>query len=525
MNWFNRNFGSRPKTNNAVDEQRVRDTNLMRFNPLAFATPDSLSRAITNFSAGNLRDLARILDEFETRDDISRASSRKAYTAVSRCPHKVLVVEGYENDPRAKLHQETLTKFWATVRVVDSFARNAEGGIRLLKKNMAAALSQVWSVHEIVWRPQPDGTLQATFARVPLWYFENRSGRLRFLPNDMALEGVDLEPDGWLVCQGDGVGIAAAVAAMSKRLSLQDWLLYSERCGMPGLHATTPSSKGTPEWASLVQSVAAFGREWSIVTGDGVKVTAIDASAKGTLPYPELVSRMDRVIAALYRGADLSTISAEGQKAGASLQGDETAILDTDTCEMISECLQQQVERAVIRWAHGDLEPLAYIQIQPAANPNLELEMKVDDHLGRFGVPLSTNEMLQRYGRTEYKSGDKGDSAAVLRPDVRLANESGGSGPAAVNEEEDSNRAYEDVALEAISEASRRNLRPVVDRLAEALSLDDEDEFRKALQSIYDDLPKLIEEAGADKDTADLFERILLGAVQQGESQSKGNRP
>ena len=245
-------------------------------------------------------------------------------------------------------------------------------------------------------RPTPPSP--AAHTRFYLWYFENRTGRLRFLESDFALDGRELEPDGWLVCQGDGVGIAAAVAAMSKCLSLGDWLLYCVHSGIPGLHAQTNAQKDSPEWQGLVDSVLAFGREWSLVTGDGVKVNTVDASAKGTLPYPEFVSRMDRGIAALYRGADLSTISADGEKAGASLQGDETSILDTDTCEMISECLQSQVERFVIRWTHGDPEPLAYIQVQPAANPNLELEMKVDAHLGRFGVALSEREMLQRYG-------------------------------------------------------------------------------------------------------------------------------
>ena len=70
----------------------------------------------------------------------------------------------------------------------------------------------------------------------------------------------------WMVTVGDGVGIAAAVAAMSKHLSLQDWLLYSERCGQPGLHARTSAAKGSEAWNALVQSVCNFGQEWALVT-------------------------------------------------------------------------------------------------------------------------------------------------------------------------------------------------------------------------------------------------------------------
>jgi Protein of unknown function (DUF935) len=566
-----------------VNVSRVTTTNQCRVNALTYADPDTLSRAITSFRAGNLRDLSKIIDEFEDRDDITRASSRKAYTAISRCPHQILIREGEEDNPRAKLHQEILTKFWATVQVQDIFARNAIGGMRLLKKNMSEALSRVWSVHEVVWRPQPDGTLQATFTKIPLWYFENRTGVLRYLPTDLSIDGLPLDPGGWLIAQGDGVGIAAAVAAMSKRLSLQDWLLYSERCGQPGLHAKTNAQQGSPAWEGLVNSVAAFGREWQLVTSKDVEMEAVSLHAQGSLPYPELISRMDRVIAALYRGADLSTISADGNQAGASVQGDETRMLDADVCEMVGECLQQQIEPFVIQWVTGDSEPLAYIDIAPASNPNYEMDMKVESHLMGAGIKLSKAEMLQRYGRTE--ATDPNDVAMIATPVQPQVLESVSAAPVPSDEasqtevalngaqiasiisvvkeasagtipkarvlptlkaafplipenvllsivrpilsfepttlanEETADAAYETAALEALAEARAKNLKPAVDALLDAMAIDDDVAFKAALQKIYDDLPAMIETAGQDKETADLMQRILLGAVQQGKGQ------
>jgi len=566
----------------SVDVTRVTSTNQCRFNALAYADPETLSRAITNFRAGNLRDLSKIIDEFEDRDDITRASSRKAYTAISRCPHQILIREGEEENPRAKLHQDVLKRFWATVQVQDVFSNNATGGIRLLKKNMSQALSRVWSVHEIVWRPQADGTLQATFVKLPLWYFENRTGSLRFLPGDLSIDGIPLDPGGWCIAQGDGVGIAACVAAMSKRLSLQDWLLYSERCGQPGLHAKTNAAQGTPAWEGLVNSIASFGREWQLVTSKDVELAPVNLNASA-IPYPELINRMDRAIAALYRGADLSTMSAGGDNAGASVQGDETRMLDADVCEMVSEALQQQVEPFVIQWMLGDAEPLAYIDIQPASNPNFEMDMKVETHLMSAGIGISKAEMLQRYGRTEAT-----DEADTARMAVQAAAPSGVPGDPTVTDEtnqtvvalngaqissiisvvkeasagsipkqsvlptlkaafplipeavllsivrpilsfeatplaneETPDQAYETAALEALAEARAKSLQPAIDALLEALTLEDEEQFKAALQKIYDDLPAMIETAGQDKTTADLMQRILLGAVQQGKGQQK----
>jgi len=91
------------------------------------------------------------------------------------------------------------------------------------------------------------------------------------------------------------------------------------------------------------------------------------------------------------------------------LHDDEADILDADTCEMISEALQQQVEPFVIKWACGDDRPLAYISIQPASCPNVDQDVKVDEFLTRSGVQLSRREVLQRYGRTAYDPDDPDD--------------------------------------------------------------------------------------------------------------------
>src|SRR6185295_17625048 len=91
----------------------------------------------------------------------------------------------------------------------------------------------------------------------------------------------------------------------------------------------------------------------------------IEAKANAsTLPFPALIERADRKIAALFRGADLSSMSSNsGEGTGASLQKDEEEILDRDDASIISETLNE-VERIVIAWHFGaGTEPLAGIKI------------------------------------------------------------------------------------------------------------------------------------------------------------------
>ncbi|MDD3584186.1 MAG: DUF935 family protein [Kiritimatiellae bacterium] len=497
-----------------------------RQDPLRFLDPERLARAIQSFRCGYLREMSDIIDALEERDDTTRAASRKAFAAASRCPHRVMVVEGEERNPRAQLHQDILTRFWAKVEVRDIYARNAPGGMRALKKNMAMALSRYWSVHEITWTPLASGEIRATFWRLPLSRFENRTGALRFLESDGALEGRAIEPGGWLVAQGEGVGIAAAVAATSKRLSLQDWLLYSERCGQPGVHAKTEAAAGSPEWEALLADLNGMVRDWKLLTDKGVELDTVQLATSGTLPYPELIARMDRAIAALYRGADLSTVSGgDGGDVGASLQGDETDILDSDTCEMITEALQRQVDPFVIRWTCGDDEPLAHIAVTLPEKPFTALDLQADETLLRLGARLSKREALQRYGRTEADADEPADALRAPEalppslPPAALPHEK-----AAPALEEADAAAYEAAALEALAAARAGGLETLTDMLLEALDAPDAETLRARLEAAYDALPAMAADESADAASIDLAGRVLLGAVKQGRERPTAER-
>ena len=513
----------------AVSPTRATMEQRMRFNPLMGFDPDRLVRAIDSFRAGDIADLARIIEDLEERDDKMCACSRKMRSSVSRCPHQVLIAEGYEGEEKALKHQEILTKFWGSIKCTSALKRNERGGIRLLKKQMMNSMSQVFAVHEIVWKPKPDGTITADFVSVPLWFFENRTGELRFLPNSSMYDG-EVMPEGeWLVTTGDGVGIAASMAACGKKLSIADWLLYSEHCGIPGLHGKTTAAQGTPAWENMLAGLRSFGREWAMLTDSNSSIDPVSLASTGTLPYKELAEYMDKAISALYRGADLSTMSAGNGDVGASVQGEESDLLEQDACEMLSETLQEQVERFVIRYATGDEQPLAYIQITPVSNPDATKEMEIDKHLVGFGVKLSKNEALQRYQRTEVDDTDETDSPLVAVQQTpsaapwqstdpattALANEKGKEPvakplqndldtPARSAEQEKAKT--QQGASDALLSAFAKDMNPVGKAVALLLEIEDPEERKAAAAKIIENLPSLLAD---DPEMAAVMEEAL----------------
>ena len=286
----------------------------------------------------------------------------------------------------------------ATIRCTSAFNRAERGGIRLLKKQMMSARTHGWSAHNILWHTD-GGTLRAELIQIPMWHFENLTGELRFREHVTDWYGVPLWDGGWLVNSATPIGPAVALACCAKRMSLQDWMLFSERAATPGLLGKTAAAPGTDAWNNLCEMLNRWSRAWVGAVDKDTDITPVSLNT-GTPPMPQLVERMDRAIAALYRGADLSTIS-KGEGLGASLQGEESDMLESDQCAEISEALHEQVDRLVIRYMCGDDEPLAYIWIEPVSKPDVESNTKIDDHLAKFGIRLSKRDMLQRYGRAE----------------------------------------------------------------------------------------------------------------------------
>jgi phage gp29-like protein len=248
--------------------------------------------------------------------------------------------------------------------------------------------------------------LTATFRFVPLWFFENRDGQLKFLADEGATSGVPLEPGAWLVTTGDGLMEACSIAYLFKHLPLRDWLVYCERNGMPGVKGVTDAVPGTAQWEAARDAVEDFGAEFNALMSRGTDISAIDLSTRGELPYPKLIDRMDRAISALWRGSDLTTLSRESGT-GASLQWDEVSILEEDDAAVVSETLNSQVDKFVIKHLFGDVQQRAYVKFMANPRRNISEELNLYRELHRMGVPISINDIRERFNLATPNDGER----------------------------------------------------------------------------------------------------------------------
>lgn len=364
-----------------------------RYNPWRNVTPQILAAALDEYEAGWLRRAALMWENRVRRDDSLAGAVPKRTASVARLPWEIVKVD---DSARAAAHAEKLEALFNNVEAADAIDLDRRGGLREVIKRMASAVFTGWSVHELVWSPGP-GDLRVRAIHVPLYFFERTTGQLRYTGPELSTTGAPLDPGGWMVTAAEPLLPACLVACLFKSLSLSDWVSFSERFGMPGIHGEIDAAPDSPEWTKFGEALEAFANEWVCQTRSGAKINLIEAGRTGDAPFAPMVERMSRSLVMLCRGADLGTISSK-DGAGASLQGDESDLLLEDDAQLISETLQSAIARPAIRHLFGE-EPLAYIELQVPADEDTAAEIAVDTFLLDRGVPITAEDLAERYGR------------------------------------------------------------------------------------------------------------------------------
>jgi len=512
-----------------ITTERVASFYLTRYNPVKNLTPQTLVSALDGYYAGRLRRLALIMERIEDVDDVVKIVAAKAKKQPGTRGWEIIAED---DSPEAATHKEALENFYNRLTVTNAIDGDVRGEVNLLLYQMMDAKAKGYACHEILWDPQP-GYLTAELRFVPLWFFERTQGHLRFLEGDHDIYGVDLEPGRWLITQGDGLMRACAIAYLYKQMPLKDWLIYCGRHGMPLILGKTHATYDSPEWQAMETAVSQVSAEYSAVMSADDAIDSVDTTAKGELPHPKLVERMDRTMAAIWRGADLSTISS-GQGAegtGASLQGEEAELIAAADAEMLSDTLRRTIDRVVIKWATGADAPKAYFAIKGVTKDTTELDLKVDKQLHEMRFPISTEDLANRYGRSLPDSDENllpppaAQSGALQ---LRSTDEAGRLQDAAANQRTEPAGPDHPVvgqllanARLQLAEARQQDLLPLAERLnglyilAEGEELS-EDELRGALVAFRTELPELMQRINLDPQAVSVFADTMSAAVIDG---------
>ena len=385
-----------------ADEERAAEAKGSRFNPLRGWTPDVLVRQLAAFSRGEIASLAWVMEWLEKHDDIIQTVAPKAKAAVSRYGYDVMLKDEVRPEQKqlAQDQQGFLQDFYQNLSCSDAVELEEAGGMRLFVQQVMDGYGKGYAAHHIVWKPSRTG-LSAELVKVPTWFFEVTTGRMKFLPSHGAQRGVDLTEmggrDAWMISKGRGVMLAGVLARMFKQIPLQDWLTYCDRHGMPAFLGKTNAAKGTQGWQDMADAVAGIGSEYGAVVNTGDVIDVLSLASEAEIPYPELVNRMDRAQIILWRGGDLATLSRE-RGTGSNPQRKDADELDADNALWVSETLNRNLTGRAIAWKFGkDAPVLCEIQLRTRGGNSVARDREIVNEAISLGARVSKPWFLRKF--------------------------------------------------------------------------------------------------------------------------------
>lgn len=399
--------GTTPDPKSRITAQRVAFGVMNRITSIENLSPQALKHAIDLFRSGYIREAMLLWYTMYCRDSVILGAASKRYGAVAELPWEIVAKD---KSAAAMAHQKALQDFYANIEVKDVLEQDQTGGVELLIEQMATAIGMKYAVHEVVLRPGVRGQpFTALFNFCPPWWFEARSGKLRYLPADHDVYGVEMLRGEWLVT----VSSVALMEATSwlyfrKEMSESDWDNFVERFGLPFILGKSQQGQGSQEWDGLLDLVQNY-------RGDGGGVVDINAQVEVQHPpaagsggsHEEHVRHKEEKINQLWRGGDLSTQSKGGGAVGSNLQQEESDILLARDARTINSAMRSQVDRMVIEYLFGNgVKPLAEFTLVTADETDVDRDLKVDEAFLKWGLSLAKSDLYKRYGRAQATSED-----------------------------------------------------------------------------------------------------------------------
>ncbi len=454
--------------------------NRVRFNPMRYLSPERLSVALDSFKGGLLREAAQFWESMIERDDVLSSVEPKHRAAVSQRTWRIEKVPGADEKEAAR-HEACLQFFYNHSTAVNAYDRNDRGEFEKLADQMASATAMRYAVHHLVWKPMGESTqvegggtvpvITAEFEFVPLYFFENTTGILRYDASGLGVDGKAMDSREWMTTCGRGIMFAASICYTFKRLSFQDWTNFNERYAQGKVLGKTPAAEGTPEAEAMENMVEQFTGDMSAVvygwSGDGSPIEVIEPKGTASVEaFSKFVERQDRHMATLFRGSDLGTMSAgDGDGTGVTAQKEETAVVERGSITMVGGALRRNLDRLVIEMCFGaGVRPLAYVRLDGEEEKEREdaaALVSAACALADRGIPVDAEEVAERLNVPIIVPENQGTDRMLLGKAAVTFPPSFSANAATANEADLITRT-----IVAVSGARRESVKPTGTRIA-----------------------------------------------------------
>ena len=207
-------------------------------------------------------------------------------------------------------------------------------------------------------------------------------------------------------------------------------------------------------------------------------------------PFKTLSDAMDRYIALIWRGSDLSTLSADNA-AGASLQAEESEILEDSDCALVEETLAHYLSLPALEWKFGrGVKPAAYLQLTRKNRKDKLNQIAVYKGAAELGCNVAKRELYEALELREPEPGEETVELSV--PQAAAGAEAQGAELSAFGNSAELSEADLSKMLDGLATAKGKDIEPLRRRLAELERITDAGEYAAALEKLNGDILGLI---------------------------------
>lgn len=294
-----------------------------------------------------------------------------------------------------------------------------------------------WAAVEIDWGTMAiDGRIWI----VPVWLapvparrfrISQRVGgidELRLYTSTARPDGDELRPGKWVVLRRSGTWVArsalmrtAAWPAMAKRLGFRDWLIYSQRFGLP--MPIVKYNEGVVDEGKKVgeEIIRRVGSDGGAVVPDGITLEIVDStrgSGDNSKAHGGLIAHCNAEMSKLVNGSTLSNDNAGSGGASYALgEVHDTVRWDNVLfdAERVQEGFRTQLFGPFMRF--NDLRgasPLLKTQVVRDLDPKVRVELAATLK-NELGIDVSISQLRQEVGFRE-PAGDKDSAPGMPEP-------------------------------------------------------------------------------------------------------------
>jgi phage gp29-like protein len=381
-------------------------------------SPGSLLAAYAEAESGFPRTQCRMFDDIVEADCTLNSLLLQRRQAVAGKPWLIQACNSSSASQRAaEVLTATINKEAASIAFEHLLNFNKYGFAAVeIQWNAKRINGKLWIVPEMFLQVQSERFMIGDPSAA------NRSDVLRLITDDAMMRGEDLIPGKWIIIDRAGPRLAqgalmrsAAWPAMGKRFAFRDWLIFSEKFGIPLINAVyDPETDDENIKKTATEIVRNMGGDGGAVSPKTIDVKIIEAgrTSDNSAAHGGLISYANAEMAKLINGATLSSDNSGSSGASYAL-GEihnnvrwDNVIYDASR---LTAAFRAQLFAAFMRF-NGMQEsdaPNLHIQVVRDETPAGRIVMARG--MKELGVPVKPSQLYQETGFDQPNGKDSTD--------------------------------------------------------------------------------------------------------------------